>query len=148
MAQPTFDIPQVRGGGFYPCALEKGSRTEQALNLALAERDVQGVSTRKVCDILVKLLGPDYNCGNVKRKEVAMSTVSVRIDEELVSAARAAAKAEFRTVQGQVEFWAKVGRAALDNPDLPASFIAESLMSMAEPREDCTVFVPRSAART
>ena len=76
-----------------------------------------------------------------------MITVSVRIDEGLVSAARAAAKAEFRTVQGQVEFWAKVGRAALDNPDLPASFIAESLMSMAEPREDSTVFIPRSAAK-
>lgn len=76
-----------------------------------------------------------------------MSTVSVRIDERLVNAARAAAKAEFRTVQGQLEFWAKVGRAALDNLDLPASFIAESLMSMAEPREDSTAFVPRSAAK-
>lgn len=74
-----------------------------------------------------------------------MTTVSVRIDENLVSAARSAAKAEFRTVQGQVEFWAKVGRAALDNPDLPASFIAESLMSMGEPREDAMPFVPRSA---
>jgi len=73
-----------------------------------------------------------------------MSTLSVRIDEELVNAARAVAKAELRTVQGQVEFWAKVGRAALDNPDLPASFIAESLMSMAEPREDSTPFVPRA----
>lgn len=73
-----------------------------------------------------------------------MSTISVRIDESLVDAARAAAKAESRTVQGQVEFWAKVGRAALDNPDLPASFIAESLMSLAEPREDATPFVPRS----
>ncbi|MDD3529947.1 MAG: hypothetical protein PHS77_08725 [Gallionellaceae bacterium] len=76
-----------------------------------------------------------------------MSTVSVRIDEALVEAARAAAKAEYRTVQGQVEFWAKVGRAALDNPDLPASFIADCLMSMAEPHEDSTVFVPRSKAR-
>jgi hypothetical protein len=73
-----------------------------------------------------------------------MSTVSMRIDESLISAARVAAKAEFRTVQGQVEFWAKVGRAALDNPDLPASFIAESLMSLGEPREDSTPFVPRS----
>ena len=33
-----------------------------------------------------------------------MSTISVRIDEALVDAARAAAKAEFRTVQGQVDF--------------------------------------------
>jgi len=75
-----------------------------------------------------------------------MATLSVRLDEELVCAARAAAKAELRTVQGQVEFWAKVGRAALDNPDLPASFIAESLMSMAEPRADSTPFIARSAA--
>jgi len=38
----------------------------------------------------------------------------------------------------------KVGRAALDNPDLPASFIAESLISMAEPRNQAKPFVPRS----
>ena len=75
-----------------------------------------------------------------------MSTVSLRIDERLIQDARAAAKTEFRTVQGQVEFWAKVGRAALDNPDLPASFIAESLMSLAEPHEDATPFTPRSTA--
>jgi hypothetical protein len=74
-----------------------------------------------------------------------MSTVSVRMDEALVQSARDCAKAEYRTVQGQLEFWAKVGRAALDNPDLPASFIAESLMSMAEPREESAPFVPRSA---
>ena len=74
-----------------------------------------------------------------------MGSVSIRIDDELVAAARAAAKAEFRTVQGQLEFWAKVGRAALDNPDLPASFIAESLISMGESREDSAPFVPRNA---
>ncbi len=76
-----------------------------------------------------------------------MGTVSVRMDDDLVGAARVAAKAEFRTVQGQIEFWAKVGRAALDNPELPASFIAESLMSIAEPRGDATPFVPRSRAQ-
>jgi transposase-like protein len=57
----TFDVPQVRSGGFYPSALEQGTRTEQALNLALAEMYVQGVSTRKVTDILVKLLGPEVS---------------------------------------------------------------------------------------
>ncbi len=71
-------------------------------------------------------------------------SVSVRIDETLVEQARAAAKSEFRTVQGQIEFWAKVGRAALDNPDLPASFIAESLMAMNEPREQAEPFAPRT----
>lgn len=84
----------------------------------------------------------DYNCG--KCEKVPDMSVSVRIDDSLVEQARAAAKAEFRTVQGQIEFWAKVGRAALDNPDLPASFIAESLMALAEPHEEATPFVPRS----
>lgn len=54
-------------------------------------------------------------------REVVMSSASVRLDQDLIDAARKAAKAEHRTVQGQVEFWALVGRAALDNPDLPAS---------------------------
>jgi putative transposase len=42
--EQTFDVSPVRGGGFYPSALEKGTRTERALNLALAEMYVQGVS--------------------------------------------------------------------------------------------------------
>ena len=70
--------------------------------------------------------------------------MSVRIDETLIAQARAAAKAEFRTVQGQIEFWAKVGRAALDNPDLPASFIAESLMSLNAPKDEAEPFVART----
>ena len=47
-------------------------------------------------------------------------------------------------IAGQIEFWAKVSRAALDNPDLPVSFIAESLISMAELRHQATPFVSRS----
>jgi len=71
-------------------------------------------------------------------------SVSVRLNEELVQQARSAAKAEYRTMQGQIEFWANVGRVALDNPDLPASFIAESLMSMAEDKTEATDFIPRN----
>jgi len=80
-----------------------------------------------------------------KHKEYAMSTVSVRIDEELVNAARKAAASEFRTIQGQIEFWAKVGRAALDNPDLPVEFVADALQGLATPREETKPFIPRSA---
>lgn len=71
-------------------------------------------------------------------------SMPVRIDEDLYEQAKACAKAEHRSIAGQIEFWAKVGRAALDNPDLPVSFIAETLISMAEPREQATPFVPRS----
>jgi hypothetical protein len=72
------------------------------------------------------------------------ATTSIRIDQTLYDQARAEAVAEHRTIAGQVEYWAKLGRAALDNPDLPVSFIAESLASMAEPREEATAFVARS----
>ncbi|MDX9952178.1 MAG: ParD-like family protein [Methylophilaceae bacterium] len=74
------------------------------------------------------------------------TTTSIRIEQKLYEQAKADAAAEHRTISGQVEYWAKVGRAALDNPDLPVSFIAESLASLAEPREDATPFVPRSRA--
>lgn len=54
----TFRVPQVRGEtAFYPSALEKGIRSEQALKLALAEMYVQGVSTRKVSAIVEELCG-------------------------------------------------------------------------------------------
>lgn len=72
------------------------------------------------------------------------ATTSIRIDQSLYNQAKADAAAEHRTIAGQIEFWAKVGRAALDNPDLPVSFVAESLASMAESREEAMPFVPRS----
>jgi len=68
----------------------------------------------------------------------------VRIDDTLYEQARAEARIEHRTIAGQIEFWAMVGRAALDNPDLPVTFIAQSLAALAEPREQATPFVPRS----
>lgn len=70
-----------------------------------------------------------------------MATTSIRIDNTLYKQAKQAALVEHRTISGQVEFWAKVGRAALDNPDLPVSFIAESLASLAEPRGDAKPFI-------
>lgn len=71
-------------------------------------------------------------------------TISIRIDQRFYEQARADAAIDHRTIAGQIEFWARVGRAALDNPDLPADFIAESLASMTEPREQATPFLPRS----
>ena len=72
------------------------------------------------------------------------ASTSIRINQELYEQAKQDAILEHRSIAGQIEFWARVGRAALDNPDLPVSFIAESLASMAEPREQALPFVPRS----
>lgn len=74
------------------------------------------------------------------------ASTSIRIDQALYEQAKLDAASEHRTIAGQVEFWARVGRAALDNPDLPVSFVAESLASMSEPEEQATAFVPRSRA--
>ncbi|NVM75117.1 hypothetical protein FHW83_000897 [Duganella sp. SG902] len=67
-------------------------------------------------------------------------STSIRISQELYEQARQDAAIEHRSIAGQIEFWARVGRAALDNPDLPVTFIAESLASMSEPREDAQPF--------
>ncbi len=73
----TFSVPQVRGDTqFYPSALEKGIRSEQALKLALAEMYVQGVSTRKVSAIVEELCGTSVSSTHV-------SDCARRLDAEL-----------------------------------------------------------------
>jgi hypothetical protein len=72
------------------------------------------------------------------------ASISIRINQELYEQAKQDAEIEHRSISGQIEFWAKLGRAAIDNPDLPISFIAESLASMREPREQAQPFIPRS----
>ncbi len=67
VGEVTFDIPQVREGGFYPEALEKGLRSERALLMALAEMYVQGVSTRKVAAITERLCGTQISASQVSR---------------------------------------------------------------------------------
>lgn len=66
-------VPQTRGYAdehgkpFYPSALERGTRSERALTLAIAEMYVQGVSTRKVTAVLEELCGLDVTSTQVSR---------------------------------------------------------------------------------
>jgi transposase-like protein len=60
-------VPQVRGAKFYPQTLERGSRSEKALRLALAEMYVQGVSTNKVSKITEQLCGCEISSSEVSR---------------------------------------------------------------------------------
>lgn len=71
----NFDIPQVREGGFYPGALEKGLRSERALMLALAEMYVQGVSTRKVAAITEQFCGTAVSSTQVSRSAALLDEV-------------------------------------------------------------------------
>lgn len=67
----------------------------------------------------------------------------VRIDDFIYSEARKTAKAECRSIAHQIEYWAKIGKAALDNPDLPIEFIRDILVSMAQDRSLAEPFVPQ-----
>jgi putative transposase len=67
IGQLQLAVPQVRGAKFYPQALERGSRSEKALRLALAEMYVQGVSTSKVTKITEELCGCEISSSDVSR---------------------------------------------------------------------------------
>ena len=68
MGRITVDVPQVRGDvEFYPSALEKGSRSERALKVAIAEMYVRGISTRRVTGVLEKMCGLDISSTQVSR---------------------------------------------------------------------------------
>ena len=69
-------VPQTRGVDFYPSALEKGVRSERALKLAVAEMYVQGVSTRKVTEVMQQLCGLEVSSTQVSR-------AAQLLDEEL-----------------------------------------------------------------
>ena len=71
----TFAVPQVREGGFYPSALEKGLRSERALVTTLAEMYVQGVSTRKVKAITEELCGIEISAMQVSRAAAQLDEV-------------------------------------------------------------------------
>lgn len=71
-------------------------------------------------------------------------SMSIRIVEELYERAKVEAAIEHRTIAGQVEYWAKVGRTAIDNPDLPINFILDVLASMSEPASERTPYIPGS----
>ncbi len=78
LGEVTFEVPQVRSGDFYPSALEKGTRTDQAVHLALAEMYVQGVSTRRGIEVLQRLLGPEISLSSAQ-----VSRAAAKLDEGL-----------------------------------------------------------------
>ena len=78
LGQIALAVPQVRGGvEFYPSALERGWRSARALTLAIAQMDVQGVSTRRVSAVLEK------RCGTLEISSSQVSRAAASLDEEL-----------------------------------------------------------------
>jgi len=60
--------------------------------------------------------------------------VPIRISETMYDEAKKVAYSQCRSIPAQIEFWARVGRCALDNPDLPIDFVTEILISKHQDR--------------
>jgi len=63
----SVDIPQTRTTEFYPSCLEKGLRSERALLCTFSEMYIQGVSTRKVTNVLEEMCGLQVSSTQVSR---------------------------------------------------------------------------------
>jgi hypothetical protein len=57
---------------------------------------------------------------------------AVRISEKLVDEAKRYSRIDHRSLAGQIEHWARMGKCAEENPDLPYTLIKEILMGLDE----------------
>jgi hypothetical protein len=60
---------------------------------------------------------------------------AVKLSDEIVSKAKITSKALNRSIAGQIEHWAKVGKIAEENPDLNYEFIKGILIGKEELKE-------------
>lgn len=58
--------------------------------------------------------------------------VKISIDDDLYREAKLHGERNSRSADEQINFWAKLGKACIDNPELPATFVAECLASLSE----------------
>lgn len=68
-----------------------------------------------------------------------MSFHSIKIEDEFYNIAKRYAAAEHRTISSQVGYWAKLGKLALENQDLPITFIKDILVAQ-KLKEDAEPF--------
>jgi len=64
--------------------------------------------------------------------EVSKMATAVRISEDLVNEAKKYSRIDHRSITGQIEHWAKIGKCAEENPDLTYSLIKEILIGIEE----------------
>jgi hypothetical protein len=57
---------------------------------------------------------------------------AVRITDELVTEAKKFSKIDKRSLTGQIEHWARIGKCAEENSDLTYSLIKDILIGLAE----------------
>lgn len=61
---------------------------------------------------------------------------AVRVSDLLLKEARLVSSVENRSVTGQIEYWAKIGKCAEENPDLTYNLIRDILLGLEELAQD------------
>jgi hypothetical protein len=61
------------------------------------------------------------------KRSIIMPT-AVKISDELIAQARIKSKIFKRSIAGQIEYWAQIGKIVEENPDLPLPFIQDVLL--------------------
>jgi len=57
---------------------------------------------------------------------------AVRVSEDLIGEAKKFSRIDHRSVAGQIEHWARMGKCVEENPDLSYSLIKEILIGLDE----------------
>jgi|TARA_R110002074_G_scaffold35881_2_gene97732 hypothetical protein len=57
---------------------------------------------------------------------------AIKLSDVLVEDARTHGKAQHRTPPGQIEYWARIGKIADENPDLTLGFVKDILTGLEE----------------
>jgi hypothetical protein len=73
-------------------------------------------------------------CNLISKEIITMST-AIKISKEIAEDARLTAKVTRRSMAGQVEYWAFIGKTAEDNPDLSFLVIKDILLGRQQLKE-------------
>ena len=58
--------------------------------------------------------------------------ISIKLSDKIVAQAKTMSRALNRSTSGQIEYWAKIGQIAEENPDLTYDFIKQLLIAKEE----------------
>lgn len=67
-----------------------------------------------------------------------MSATAVKIDKNMFDQAKTYGEAQSRSATKQIEYWARIGKIAQDNPDLNFDDISDILTGMAQVKAGMT----------
>jgi len=59
-------------------------------------------------------------------------TTAIRLPAAIIHDAKVTSRLEHRTIPGQIEHWARLGKCAEENPDLSMSALKDILLGLSE----------------